>query len=168
MSFFGSTTFAKPKSRKQPKPKSTKWVDLQPRERSTPGLAKVGKKTEFWLFCAAIVNEYLLKIEQPKRCEIQSEFCDNYHLTPAHTLRRSVIRTDDWFHALRIAVACTECHAWADQRERDESEAIIEGVIQNRHRELGLSEADVKKILLLCAEKVQEENPKWQHFEVVL
>ena len=65
-------------------------------------------------------------------------------LTKKH-LRRSVIRTDDWFHALRIAVACTECHAWADQRERDESEAIIEGVIQNRHRELGLSEADAKK-----------------------
>lgn len=167
MSFGASTTFSNPRSRRQ-KPVSTKWVDLQPRERKAPGLQKVGRKTEFWIFVNQILETFFVKIELPRICEIQSDFCDGYHIAKAHTRRRSVIRTDNWYHALRVCWACQECHAWADQRERDDSESIIEGIIQNRFRRMDLSDEKVRQLLLECAEKVQADNPKFESYLVVL
>ena len=131
-------------------------------------MKKVGKKTVFWQFCSAIWNLFFERIELPKNCEIQSEFCDNYHLTPAHTRRRSTIRVEDWWYALRVAVACTECHDWADQRERSDTEAIIEAVIINRFGSMGWTEADIRRVLLECAAEIQAKNEKYQHFEVIL
>jgi hypothetical protein len=169
MSFGTSTTWSRPKSSKQARV-SDKWVDLERRDRTKPkGLKKVGKKAEFWSFVNHVLESFFVKIGVPRVCEIQSDFCDGYHIAKAHTRRRTIIRIGDWFHAFRVCWACQECHSWADQRERDESEAIIEAVIQSRFRALGLTEQAVKKLLLQCAEEVQMSDiDRYGHFVVEL
>ena len=165
--------FSKPKSRR-PQVVSTKWVDLQPRDRTKPkGIVRCGKKGLFWSFVNEILETFYAKIELPRICEIQTDFCDGYHIAKAHTRRRSVIRTDNWFHALRTCFACQECHAWADQRERDDSESIIEKVITDRFKRMGITEARAKTLLLECAAKVQAKDaesskPKYEEFLVEL
>jgi hypothetical protein len=151
MSFSNTSTWSRPKSKKQV---STKWVDLQPRDRTPKAMNKVGRKSEFWMFVNHCLEVFFARIELPRVCEIHSDFCDGYHIAKAHTRRRSVIRVDDWFHAFRVVWACQECHAWADQRERDDSEAIIEGIIQNRFKRMGIAEDRAKQILLECAKEV--------------
>ena len=168
MSFTNSTTWSRPVSRKQPCA-SGKWVDLQPRDRTKQkGINRCGKKCEFWIFVNRILETFFVKIELPRICEIQSDFCDGYHIAKAHTRRRTVIPITDWYHALRTCWACQECHAWADQRERDESESIIEMVIADRFEKLGISEGRVKRILLHCAAEVQATDKKFEQFHVIL
>lgn len=167
MSFFPSTTFTKPKSRKQNVSPSGKWTRLgEPKQKST-GLRKIGKKGDWWLCVAKIIDRFLLKIDLPKTCEIKSEFCDNYHLQPAHTRRRQDIRVGDWWYAVRIVVGCSECHFWADSQGRRTAEEILEPIVQERFKRLGLDEDEVKRLLLLSANEVQEENPKFSHYYVV-
>jgi hypothetical protein len=151
MSFGNTSTWSRPKSKKQV---STKWVDLSPRDHAPKAMNRVGKKSEWWMFINHVLELFFVRIELPRVCEIHSDFCDGYHIAKAHTRRRSVIRLGDYFHAFRVVWACQECHAWADQRERDGSEAIIEAIIQNRFRVMGLTEDRVRQLLLECAAEV--------------
>ncbi len=161
---FGTAGFSKPK-----RSPSGKWVDLQPRERKPKAMNRVGKKSEWWMFINAVLEMFFVVIGQPRVCEIQSFACDNYHIAKAHTRRRTIIPITDYWHAFRVCFSCGECHDWADQRERDDSENIIETVINDRFQRLGLSEAEVKRILIECAVKVQRENPeKFGQYEVTL
>lgn len=164
MSFGTNIGFSKPKPRKQ----SDKWVDLQPRERKPKQMNKVGKKTEFWMFVNVVLELFFVRIGQPRVCEIQSDFCDGYHIAKAHTRRRTTIPMTDWWHAFRVCFACQECHSWADQREREDTEGIIEPIILARFERLHLSEEKVRRLLLQCAEEIQEAEPKYQHFDVIL
>jgi len=155
---FYSTTFAKPKSRKQAVV-SDKWVRLgEPRQRSN-GLKKVGKKGEFWIFVGLIVNRFFNKIDLLDTCEIVETVCDNYHRAWAHTRRRQDIRVGDWYYALRVVRACQECHFWADSQGRMVAEGILEPIIAARFKKMGMSEADVKRLLIECATEIQKENP---------
>ncbi len=165
MSFFRSSTFAKPRSRKQTVV-SEKWTRLGEPKKPSKGLRKVGKKGDFWLFVSQILNKFCLKIGLPKRCEIQGAFCDNYHLTPAHTRRRQDIRVGDWWYALRVVTACTECHFEVDAKGRREAEPILEDIILARFKRLGLTEDQVKQLLLECAEEIQGENDRFSTYVV--
>ena len=163
MTFATSTTWSRPSKKNRT---LAKWVDLQPRDRSKPkGLKRVGKKSEFWIFVNHVLEVFFVKIGLQRTCEIQSDYCDNYHIAKAHTRRRTTIPITDWWYAFRTCFACQECHDWADQREREESEEIIETVINGRFARLGLSEERVKALLLESASEVQASDPdkygKW-------
>lgn len=177
MPFFrSSTTFAKPRSKKQTIV-SDKWVRLgEPKKRSN-GLRRVGRKGEWWIFVGLIVNRFFNKIDLVDRCEIQNEVCDGYHKAWAHTRRRQDIRVGDWWYALRVVRACQECHFWADalQEGRSNSEVLLESIAAERFKNMGLSDARVRELLLECAAEIQKENPgkdgepgKFDHFVVVL
>lgn len=166
MSFQTQTAWSRPRS-KRPRT-STKWTDLQPRDRTRKTKLGPGRKTEFWIFVNHVLETFFARIELRRTCEIQSDFCDGYHIAKAHTRRRTVIPVTDWYHAFRVCWACQECHAWADQRERDESEEIIEKVITDRFAQLGLTDARVKELLIEYAADVQQTNaPRFSEFLVV-
>ena len=166
MAWSSNSTFSKPKSKRQV---STKWVDLQPRERKAPGLRKVGKKGEFWIFVGLVINRFFAKIALEDRCEISLEVCDGYHKAWAHSRRRQDIRVLDWYYALRVVRACQECHFEVDAKGRREAEPIIEGIIVDRFTRMGLSEQDVKRLFLECAKAIQAEHaPKFDIYEVEL
>lgn len=154
-----STTFSKPKSRKQAVV-SEKWTRLGPPKERSHGLKKVAKKGEFWLFVSKVLNDFFLRINLPQTCEYQGAFCDNYHKQPAHSRRRQDIRVGDWWYAFRVAVLCNECHFEIDAKGRREAEPIIEGLITNRFKRMGLSPYNVRTLLLRSATAVQVANPK--------
>lgn len=145
MSFFPSSTFAKPK---RPKPR----LERKP-------LKKIAKKGEFWLFVSKILSKFFLRIDLPRRCEL----CDGSRyggpIQPAHSRRRADIRVGDWWYALRCAVLCNDDHFEIDRKGRREAEPLIETIITDRFKKMGLSEDDVKALLLQCATEVQAEHP---------
>lgn len=139
-----STTFLKPKAR---------------RTRPVKQLKKVSRKGDFWLFVSKILNKFFLRIEMPQRCEAcdGSAYCGQ--LTPAHTRRRQDIRVNDWDYALRVAVLGVHCHFDIDAKGRREAEPIVEKIITDRFKKMGLTPARVRSLLLQCALEVQAENP---------
>lgn len=168
------------RSRRAVRPPSTKWVDLQPREKPsrqrTGRLNPVGKKGLFWQFCKAIWDEYFLKLENEFGLERRCEKCDGSAycgvLTPAHSIRRNRIRTDDWYHALRVAGLGDSCHF--DTDTNPDAEEIIEDIITARHKRLGITEDDWKQMLLTIAADIQAvdalkgEKARFQTFVVRL
>lgn len=154
MSFGTITQFSKPRP---------------PKVRKAPSIKKVGRKGEFWLFVSKILTEFFFEIDMPRRCEK----CDGSRyggpIQPAHSRRRVDIRVDDWWYALRVAVLCNDCHFEADSKGRRDAEPIIEKIITDRFKRMGLSEEKVRLILLACAKKVQEQHsPKFDQFLVIL
>lgn len=152
---FAVTAFSKPK---RLKPMS---------ERKT--LKKVGRKGEFWQFVSKILTAFFLKIEMPKRCEQcdGSAYCGP--ITPAHSRRRQDIRVGDWHYALRVGVLGSDCHYHIDAKGRRDAEPIIEKIITDRFKKMGLTEEKVRELLLQCAAEVQEKNsPKYDEFLVEL
>lgn len=138
-------------------------------------IKKVGRKTEFWDFVGKILTKFFFKIEMPRRCEKcdGSAYCGT--ITPAHSRRRNGIRVNDWHYALRVAVLGSNCHFDIDSQGGPAAEPIIEKIIIDRFRSMGLTEADVKRLLLECAAAVQSENPgkdgepgKYDHYVVLL
>lgn len=174
MSFGTSTTFSRPRSRKQDRPSSGKWVNLEPKQKKAPGLKKVGEKGVFWICVGEILDRFFPKIGMLDTREIVSEFCDNYHRAYAHTRRRQDIRKEDWRYALKVVRACQECHYWADAQQggRTNSEVVLDAVRDTRNRRLGLTESDVERILLECAAEVMAEDAakgdkaRFQHFHI--
>lgn len=170
---FGTTTFRKPKSKVRPV--STKWVDLQPRERKAPGMKRIGAKGEFWIFVGEVINLSFAKIGLLDTCEIQNEVCDGYHRAWAHTRRRQDIRRLDWKYAFRVVRACQECHYFADalQEGRTNSEILLEAVRAERNKRLGLTEEAINAVLLESAAEIQAKDlltktPRFQAFVVEL
>ena len=160
MAYFSSNKFSKPKSRKFNRDGTAKKAPKQ--------LKKVARKGEFWLFVSLILNKFFEKIGLARTCELKREVCDNYHLQPAHTRRRQDIRVEDWWYALRVAVACNECHFEVDAMGRRDAEPIIEAAIVERFKNLGMTESKVKTLLALCAKEVQKERPEFKDYVVIL
>lgn len=159
MSFSTNTTFRKP--RKPAPPKERKAIN------------RVGRKGEFWAFCAEIVRKFQKRIGIPERCEVQGAVCDGRNLTWAHTTRRWTITAkeyaEDWYHALRVLRACGACHYDADSQGGPAAEEILEPIVAQRFKDFGLSEDDVKRILIECAEEVKQEFAdmgRFQEYEV--
>lgn len=154
MAFFTTTTFRKPRP-------------LKRREDRKP-LKKVARKGTFWLFVSQILTRFFLKIEMPRRCEAcdGSAYCGP--ITPAHTRRRVDIRVNDWHYALRVAVLGQQCHYDYDSQGRRAAEPLIEQIIADRFKKMGLSENRVRELLLETAAEVQADNPKFAEFLVVL
>ena len=154
MSYFRTTTFRKP--RPMPKPRKA--------------LKKVGRKGDFWLFVAKILDLFFIRIDLPKVCE-KCHLADPVRgsIDPAHSRRRVDIRVFDWWYAFRVAALCQVCHHEIDSLGRGPAEPLIEKIISDRFRELGLSEQAVKKLLLECAEEVQMSDiERYGHFVVEL
>lgn len=155
MSFGTVTTFSKPKRLKPASEKSR--------------LKKVGRKGIFWQFISKILTEFFLRIEMERRCEQcdGSAYCGP--ITPAHSRRRQDIRVGDWYYALRVAVLGSSCHFDIDSKGRRDAEPIIENIITERFKKMGLSEERVKEMLLEIAAEIQEkESPKFDEFLVEL
>lgn len=156
---FAVTSFKKPT-----KPRTLK--DKKPMNR-------IGRKGEFWNFCGAILTRFFLKIEMAQRCEKCDGMSYCGRLTPAHVKRRNGIRTDNWYDALRVACLGNACHYEIDSQGGPAQEPILEKIIVDRFRKMGLSEERVKELLLECAAEIQAEdalktNPKYQQFLVIL
>lgn len=154
MSFGTVTTFSK----------SRRLKPMSERKR----LKKVGRKGEFWMFVSKILTAFFLKIELERRCEACDGTAYCGPITPAHSRRRQDVRVNDWYYALRVAVLGSDCHFHIDAKGRRDAEPIIENIITERFRKMGLSEERVKQILLECAEKIQADNPKYCEFLVTL
>jgi hypothetical protein len=152
VTFFSTSTFKKPKARSKPK----------------KAVKKIGRKGEFWAFCNQILTLFFLQIGLAKVCESchGAGYCGP--LTPAHSRRRNGIRVGDWYYALRVACLGSYCHFDIDSQGGPAAEPIIEGIITKRFKAMGLTEDDVKRILLECAAEIQKDNEKYQHFLVIL
>lgn len=129
----------------------------RPSERKS--LKKVGVKGEFWLFVSQILNRFFLAIDQPQRCEKCDGTAQCGRITPAHSRRRQDIRRGDFYYALRVAVLGQQCHFDIDSLGRRAAEPLIEEIIQNRFKKLGLSEQNVKDLLMKIAAEIQAEHP---------
>lgn len=132
-------------------------------------LKRVGRKCEWWMFISKILTAFFLKIEMPKVCEQcgGTSYCGV--LQPAHSRRRQDIRVGDWYYALRVAVLGNDCHFAIDVKGRREAEPIIEQIITDRFKDMGLTEEKVKALLLECAAEVQAKfSPKYDEFLVEL
>lgn len=145
----------------------------RPMPAARKGLNKVSKKGDFWLFVSKVLNKFFLKIEMDRRCEK----CDGTSycgvLTPAHTRRRQDIRVGDWYYAFRVAVLGDACHFLIDSKGRREAEPIIERIITERNKRLGITEDRWKELLMECVDEIQKEDavsksPKYQHYVVTL
>lgn len=152
---FAVTKFSKPKQR--------------PLGKERKGLNRVGRKGLFWDFCSKILTAFFLKIELRRVCESceGSAYCGP--LTPAHSRRRNGIRVGDWYYALRVAVLGSYCHFDIDSKGGPAAEPIIEQLITDRFAKMGLTDEQVKALLLECAAEVQNKNPeKYGEFLVEL
>jgi hypothetical protein len=147
----------------------------KPQLRKLPGkgLKKVARKGEFWIFVSKVLNRFFLKIDMPQRCEK----CDGSRyggpIQPAHSRRRVDIRVGDWWYAFRVAVLCNDDHFEIDKKGRRDAEPIIEKIIADRFKRMGLSEDRVKELLLESAAEIQAEDalkdkPRFQEFLVTL
>lgn len=158
MSFFSTSTakYRKPK----PKPKPKKQIN------------KIGKKGGFWIFIDKILDAFFLRLDLPRVCEnCHIPPGPNGPIDPAHSLRRVDIRVGDWWNALRVAALCRQCHFEFDSQGRRAAEPQIEAIIQRRFDNLGMDRAAVEKMLLECAEQVQEadalqKQPRFQEYVV--
>jgi hypothetical protein len=137
MSFFQTTTF------RRPRPLPTKRKAMN----------KVGKKGNFWLFVAKCLDLFFIQLDLPKVCEnCHMPAGPNGPIDPAHTRRRADIRVGDWRFAFRVAALCQVCHFGFDSQGRRDAEPQIEAIIANRFKELGMTDADVIRLLIECAE----------------
>lgn len=168
MSFFRST-HTRIRERQSPK-----WVNnrvLAETEKKRKGLNPVSKKGIFWQFVNRTLNKFFLKLDIEKVCEQcqGTSYCGP--LTPAHTRRRQDIPRGDWWYAFRVAVLGSDCHRRIDEMGRRAAEPVIEQIIRDRFKKLGLTELMVKELLIECAEEVRAEDaksayPKFQEFVV--
>lgn len=152
------STFTKPKPRSAKKPTRLK---------------KVAAKGEFWLFVSKVLNKFFLKAGVPQRCQRCDGTSQCGQLTPAHTRRRQDIRRLDWKYALRVIPLGVHCHFDIDAKGRRDAEPILEDLRTEMFKKLGLTDADVDRMLLQCVDEIQQEdagsaNPKYQEYLVTL
>ena len=132
-------------------------------EKKRKGLNPVSKKGLFWIFVNRVLDRFFLIIELRQVCESCEGTAHCGPLTPAHTRRRQDIPRGDWWYAFRVACLGSDCHLRIDSMGRRRAEPIIEKIIRDRFKKLGMPESKVKALLLECAEYVKAEDAKQKH-----
>lgn len=179
MTFFAPTT-TRPRSRKQVRPPSGKWVDheREAREKAKAesrrngigkaerGLFREFSKEIYYRFFERLEAEYYL----PQICEVCGGTAICGKLTPAHVYQWKLTRKNEWWKALIVCSAGQECHHNID-KDRTTSEEIWLGIWNDRNKKLELTDDRIKEMFLEIAAEVQAkdaltESPKFQIYHV--